>query len=569
MKTKAAKILDILFARRTAFKAVLLFVMAVSTIQWVHYHFAFIYRGFLVWGALIIAWDYFHGKKLWEGKTLNLLMAFCMFYAVTIFLNRETELVKNLKALAYMVILFITLYGGGKTDPEESKRERKILVTELFTLFLIIAVVCLALFLMGYHKTYKTPDKVIGYIGSFNKRLAGLMNSNTIGAFFSISVLLDLGLLFGKKDNRTWKKVLIWISLTLSALCLFLSYSRTSLYALAFALALGVFWLMPRRVRAFDTASYKTVMTARVTAALCLILLLTEVAAPMHDLLYKLEGVFAVQTSAEKKSGSSDAEASGAWTAARLGADENAPYAFEGSQDGAKTVSALPGPLTAAGLKAEAKETPEGIKTAAKETSASAEAAESEGASSVPETTKKGNGTAVDPLDGHPDGEVDAALTGRLTIWKTALVLFKESPLFGVTNCGFADTMWQMLYGTGYGVHVRNGGLHNIYLEVLLSSGTVGAVCIGLFGIVCLVMVLVRRKVWIRQAAPATVVLLLLIVFFLIAETMESRIMYRTGFFMVFFWMAAGMLKEDMMGIEIQQKEDAKRKKRLLSSTRF
>ena len=37
---------------------------------------------------------------------------------------------------------------------------------------------------------------------------------------------------------------------------------------------------------------------------------------------------------------------------------------------------------------------------------------------------------------------------------------------------------------------------------------------------------------------------------------------------LLFFWMAAGMLKEDMMAIEIQ-KEDAKPKKRLLSSTRF
>ena len=176
MKSKAAKILEVLLERRTAFKAVLLFVMAISTIQWVHYHLAFVYRGFLVWGALIIAWDFFHGKKLWEGKTLNLLMAFCMFYAVTIFLNRETELVSNLKALAYMVILFITLYGGGKADPVQTKKERKILTAELLTFFTVLAVVCLVLFLLGFHKTYKTPDKVIGYLGTFNGRLAGMMN---------------------------------------------------------------------------------------------------------------------------------------------------------------------------------------------------------------------------------------------------------------------------------------------------------------------------------------------------------------------------------------------------------
>ena len=533
MKTKAAKILDILFARRTAFKAVLLFVMAVSTIQWVHYHFSFVYRGFLVWGALIIAWDYFHGKKLWEGKTLNLLMAFCMFYAVTIFLNREVELVKNLKALAYMVILFITLYGGGKADPVQSKRERKILLTELFVLFLLIALLCLALFLMGYHKTYKTPDKVIGYIGSFNGRLAGLMNSNTIGAFFSISVLLDLGLLLGKKVPKTWQKVMVWISLFLSVICLFLSYSRTSLYALAAALALGVFWLLPRMVRAFDTASYKTVMTARITAALCLILLLTEVAAPMHDLLYKLEGVIPVQTTSTKKSSS-----------------KNSTETTAAAESTAVT--------TKAGITVSAAVTEAGSAKAGETTAAAEE---------VPETTKRRKETAEDPFDGNPDGEMDAALTGRLTIWKTALVLYREKPLFGYTNCGFADIMWNMDM-SGYGVHVRNGGLHNIYMEVLISSGTVGAVCMGLFGIVCLIMVLVRRKVWAKAAEPSTVVLLLLVVFFLIAETMESRILYRTGFFVVFFWMAAGMLKEDMMAIEIQ-KEDAKPKKRLLSSTRF
>lgn len=534
MKTKAAKIVDILIARRTAFKAVLLFVMVVSTIQWVHYHFAFIYRGFLVWGALIIAWDYFHGKKLWEGKTLNLLMAFCMFYAVTIFLNRDTELVKNLKALAYMVILFITLYGGGKADPVQTKKERKILTTELFVLFFMIALLCLSLFLMGYHKTYRTPDKVVGFIGSFNSRLAGLMNSNTIGAFFSISVLLDLGLLLGKKAAKTWQKVLIWINLGLSVLCLFLSYSRTSLYALAAALALGVFWLLPRHVRAFDTASFKTVMTARITAALCLILLLTEAAAPMHDLLYKLEGVIPVQTSAKKGSSSSDKAKEATTAAAETGAAEQTSKAAAKKTEPAKTSGS----------------------------------AEEEGTTTIPETTKKPGWAAVDPPEGNPDGELDATLNGRISIWKTALGLYKEKPLFGFSNCGFAETMVERLYGTGFGVHVRNGGLHNIYLEVLLSSGMVGTVCMGLFGIVCLIMVLVRRKTWAKAAKPATVVLLLLIVFFLIAELMESRILYRTGFFVVFFWMAAGMLKEDMMAIEIQ-KENVKPKKRLLSSTRF
>ena len=544
MKSKAAKILEVLLERRTAFKAVLLFVMAVSTIQLVHYHLAFIYRGFLVWGALIIAWDFFHGKKLWEGKTLNLLMAFCMFYAVTIFLNRETELVSNLKALAYMVILFITLYGGGKADPVQTKRERKILTAELLTFFTVLAMVCLVLFLLGFHKTYKTPDKVIGYLGTFNGRLAGMMNSNTLGAFFSISVMLDLGLLFGKKLQKTWTKAFVWVNLVLSVLILFLSYSRTSLYALAAALAVGVFWLMPRMVRAFDTASFKTVMAARVTAALCLILLLTEVAAPMHDLLYKLDGALVNRTEA---SGSSAKKQEAATAEAQTSAEGTAAVETEA----AKETSEAAGSTKA---------------TAGKNTKKTGQEAQTAAQTEAESTTADKKSVLL--LDGHPEGELDSALTGRVTIWKTALKLYREKPLFGFTNYGFADTMWQMLYGTGYGVHVRNGGLHNIYMEILLSSGMVGTVCIGLFGIMCLVMVLLRRKVWAKQAAPGTVVLLLLVIFFLIAELMESRIMYRTGFFVVFFWMAAGMLKEDMMAIEIQ-KEDAKPKKRLLSSTRF
>ena len=544
--------MDILFARRTAFKAVLLFVMAVSTVQWVHYHFSFVYRGFLVWGALIIAWDFFHDKKLWKGKTIWLLGAFCLLYAVTIFLNRETELVKNLKALAYMVILFITLYGGGAADPEERRKERKVLATELFVLLLIIALVCLALFLLGYHKTYKTPDKVIGYIGSFNSRLAGLMNSNTIGAFFSISVLLDLGLLLGKKVAKGWQKALVWVSLALSVLCLFLSYSRTSLYALAAVLGLGVFWLLPR-ARAFENSSFKTVLVSRILAALCVILLLTGAASPMHDLLYKTEGLLAAKaetTAAESSSAAETGSEAAMETTEAAGSsaekkETTAATKNETASGAEKETTAAAKSETVAGASKEAS-----AKTAAAEnTAAQTKAAESSAAE-----TEAPESTTVDKkkvllMDGHPDGEVDAALTGRVTIWKTALVLFKEKPLFGYTNCGFADTMWEMLYGTGYGVHVRNGGLHNIYFEIMLSSGTAGAVCIAVFGVMCLIMVLKRRKTWIREAEPSTAVLLLLVLFFLIAELMESRIMYRTGFFMVFFWMAAGMLKEDMMGI--------------------
>ena len=556
MKEKVNGFLHTLFGERTAFKAVLLFVMIFSTIQWVHYTFSFVYRGFLVWGVLIVAWDLFHGKKLWEGKTLNLLMAFCMFYAVTIFLNRDVEPVRNLKSLAYMAVLFITLYGGGKAEPEKTKRERKILIGELFVIFLLLAVACLVLFLLGIKKTYTTADGVMGYLGSFNGRMAGLFNSNTCGALFSISVLIDLGLLFGHRGARLWRKILYWISLVLSVLCLVLSYSRTSIYALAAVLAIAVFWLLPRRIKSLETASFKTVMTARVTAALCLLLVMTEAAAPMHAALTNLEGVFAEKKTTKKKTKKKTTKkktTKKTTTAETTEASGESSVASETEAAGKDTAG-----KTAAEKTTAAKKT-----TAADKTTAAKKTTAADKTTAAKKTTAADKTTAAETESAEKT--LDSTLTGRLSIWKAALQAYREHALFGITDEGITIRVGEILDGTGWGVHLQGGGAHNVYLETLVASGTVGALCMAVFALTAVVMMAVRRKTWIGTGSPQFIVLLLLIAFFLIAEFMETRILYRMGFFMVFFWTAAGMLKEDVMGIEIVR--DVKSKKRILSQT--
>ena len=369
----------------------------------------------------------------------------------------------------------------------------------MFILMLILALACLVIYMLGFGKTYRTPDRYIGYLGVWRGRLAGVFNSNTCGAMFSLAILLDLGLLFSTRGKQLWLRLLYGFGLLLFVMCVYLSYSRTSIYTLAGVLALGVFWLLPRAGGFFKKAGKKTVFLSRTAAAVLTVLLVIGATAPLHSLFSNLQGIFGVAT-------------------------PNIPLV----ESQVKTAGAGQG---------------EGSRQ------------ELAGVLPLLERAEDDNPNA--------DGELDSMLTGRLSIWKAALRIYLKHPVFGITSEGIGYDVKDALDGTGWGVHLKGGSLHNVYVEVLVSSGTVGAVCLIAVFVIAVVRSVRCRRVWLSTKSASFITLLLLIVFFLVSEMMETRILYRISFFLVFFWMAAGMLREDLMGIDVTENDQSE--KRLLS----
>ena len=142
--------------------------------------------------------------------------------------------------------------------------------------------------------------------------------------------------------------------------------------------------------------------------------------------------------------------------------------------------------------------------------------------------------------------------TGRSNIWKAGFAVFLERPIFGWTREGLIEPVNNML-GNKTDSTVLSGGLHNIYLTVLCSSGIVGFVTfIVLIGIVFFRFF--KRLFNKEKISMELLFSFAMSFYFLISDLVESRILYTVSFFNVVFWIYFGYLnhysKKEQVAIE-------------------
>lgn len=147
----------------------------------------------------------------------------------------------------------------------------------------------------------------------------------------------------------------------------------------------------------------------------------------------------------------------------------------------------------------------------------------------------------IEERDDLYNDETKDATNGRVEIWNAAFKTFKESPVFGVTRECLYDRVSPYLPERRQ-QNVNVGGLHNIYITVLVSSGLVG------FAIITIFVSSICRTLLFRRNLPVTPgnlwqYLLMVIPFaFFLMEFFESRILYRSNIFSVVFWIFTGYL---------------------------
>ena len=227
------------------YKVLLIITMLMMTIPYLNAYLSQFIRIFLLWGGGYILYDFVTGRRLFKGRSLLLLLGFCIAYALTIFWNREWYYVDNMKALAYMILVFILFYGHNPNTPEaEVKREIRILSHVFVTGTFFLSLVCFLTFLLSIKHAYVVRD-TIGYLGMWDNRLWGLYNANTGGALNVISIFLTGSFLLMGLRKKLAVRVFYIINLVLQFCCLVLTYSRTSCYSMMIAFAVGIYFLLP------------------------------------------------------------------------------------------------------------------------------------------------------------------------------------------------------------------------------------------------------------------------------------------------------------------------------------
>ena len=131
----------------------------------------------------------------------------------------------------------------------------------------------------------------------------------------------------------------------------------------------------------------------------------------------------------------------------------------------------------------------------------------------------------------------DTGSSGRLSIWKGAIRMGMENPIFGLGNRNITEKYENYFDDYQISNSLKGGSFHNIFITSFVSTGIIGLLsfCYFLFciGEKFLLHIINDNNLYSR---------ILVLPFFgiLIGQLFESTILYSTNFINIFFWMLIG-----------------------------
>ena len=144
--------------------------------------------------------------------------------------------------------------------------------------------------------------------------------------------------------------------------------------------------------------------------------------------------------------------------------------------------------------------------------------------------------TSLERLD-KKENNLESISTGRSDLWKMGLKAYTKSPVFGIGYRSIDDVLVEEMSKGAY-INSSGGGLHNIYITVLVSCGAVGFILFALY----LLCVLKRVAFGIFNPNISTYgkCIMAFIPVWLVGELVESRIVLGMNFQAIIFWIMIG-----------------------------
>ncbi|CAB1241797.1 putative O-Antigen ligase [Ruminococcaceae bacterium BL-4] len=439
----------------------------------------------LGWGTIVLIYQAkINWKNLFSSKRIFLLLAYLALYGISILVNHSVMFSKNFSEWCYMALFFLLFT---QCDPRKDEhtiiREVQILLYLLIGVSFLFAVISFYTFVNQISYAFQNPElkSDIIYFGMAKDRLWGLSNPNVGGMLGCFSIAASLWTLL-TKGNRSQKHLKGWnaffiINTILQYACLTLMQSRASM--IVFSIFLGLFvgsWYFTKNNKAHKCRSLKLK-----AAVVCVVFLLLPIVLekPVRNTLFLIpKTVSSVRVSSQEAEKKTESAA----------ANSQAPASSAPSQSG--------------------------------------------NTKAVKDFQAERNDTTLESRGG--------ILNGRLDLWQAGLKVFCQHPFFGVTREGIYQYSVPYITLKWLDPNLHAAGLHNGYLMVLVSSGTFGFAILGIY----LISVMVTLFKKIRRSDGFIKLLLSFFLILMIAisvhEMVESHIMYRVTYFVVFFWSMVG-----------------------------
>lgn len=134
---------------------------------------------------------------------------------------------------------------------------------------------------------------------------------------------------------------------------------------------------------------------------------------------------------------------------------------------------------------------------------------------------------------------LESISTGRSDLWKMGLKAYTENPIVGIGYRSIDDVLQKQMSKGAYS-NSGGGGLHNVYITVLVSCGAVGFILFAVY------LICVLKKVIFGLFNPNISnygkCILAFIPVWLIGELVESRIVLGMNFQAIMFWIMIGYM---------------------------
>lgn len=143
--------------------------------------------------------------------------------------------------------------------------------------------------------------------------------------------------------------------------------------------------------------------------------------------------------------------------------------------------------------------------------------------------------TRIEKIENRNEG----FFNGRSDLWQAGLKAFAKSPIFGVGRENIYERAAENLHENRWAVNMRMGGLHNIYITILVSSGIIGFLLMAIVAIgsaISIIKCLIKSS----SMSPFMPCASVIILYFYITEFVEARILYQVSIFNVLFWLILG-----------------------------
>lgn len=258
---------------KVIFTCVALVVFLLDTILLVHDYTGPFIKMFIIWGAVVIAIDFFDKKALWKTKPLKWLLMFSASYLITTMTVSREYLGDNLKILIYMVLFFVILYGHNqdKTLADWKKELRTVMLVFVWAAS-ILATICIITFVFSINYEILTRDGYM-HIGMYDNRLWGLYNPNAGACINVAAIFCAIGIGMSTEEKKRYKKVLLVVAVIIHYMCLILTSSRASLYSFIVCVGSYVFLLLNAKNKSIAERNIKAFLKNTVLAVLMIVIL--------------------------------------------------------------------------------------------------------------------------------------------------------------------------------------------------------------------------------------------------------------------------------------------------------